>query len=393
VLASNGLLLPDLVELGRWAGACLEQQRRARDGETVEGVIVIPDSPLEEMAAEENAEEGLAAGGEEGVAGGDVTESDGELGVDVEAGTVPVKAVQLCKLSQCSLPVYVSREGREFEFCCRAHGEAYGRLMGVRPGDVCKLPGCQRAVYVDLDGVPYQFCCRSHGQEFARGRSGEKGGDEGVESQGVEEGPPEFQPGSELVCVRSGCFNSVQSPHAGVSPGRMGRGPTRYNFCCKFCKIQHGVGEGTIPFSTTLPLARVWYRGLVEAAQEEAGAADAQVDEVEAGEPEGGPDSCVESQEEDSPPLVVEEVPEGVVRSVMRCQGLMRRQMAKRASPYRAEYNGNRKCPICAVKFRIGHRMVRCFVDPDPECTWVHADCAQAIVKSRGGRTLHASLQ
>jgi len=48
----------------------------------------------------------------------------------------------------------------------------------------------------------------------------------------------------------------------------MGRGPTRYNFCCSYGKIQHGVGEGTIPFSTTRPLAGAWYQAAVEAAQE-----------------------------------------------------------------------------------------------------------------------------
>jgi len=266
----------------------------------------------------------------------------------------------------------------------------------VRPRELCRLPGCQRPVHIDLDGVPYQFCGRSHGQEFARRTSGgaASAGAEVVHEVGANV-PREFQTGSFLVCVRDGCFNTVQAPHAGVLQGRKGDGPTRYNFCSRYCKIQYGVGEGTIPFSTTAPLARAWYRGLVESAQQEVrgvGDEGLEVDE-EAGEPGLGRSSGGASPVEQPAPLVVADLSEEVVRSVMRCQGLMRKQMAKRAAPYQAEYDGRRNCPICHQRFLRGHGMVKCYVDPNPDCTWVHVSCAQAIVSSRGGRALHPTLQ
>mmetsp|Transcript_62468 Transcript_62468/g.129762 ORF Transcript_62468/g.129762 Transcript_62468/m.129762 type:complete len:365 (+) Transcript_62468:1471-2565(+) len=352
--------------------------------------------------------DGVPVGGSEGAGSGEglvdeaeETESDGEaepvergaVGVGARVGVVPVA---ICKLEGCTLPVYVSRDGVAFEFCSRSH--ARRQVCPPKPGELldvtCKLPGCVRGVYVDFDGVPFQFCCKSHGQEYERRQQGRAaGGANEGRAVGGDEGCgrlPEFQPGSELVCVRPGCANTVQAPHPGASGARMGSGPTRYNFCSRYCKIQHGVGAGSIPFSSSRPLAGSWYQAVVEAAQEEA--RGGQQAEGEGSAPEGSEDSRPASPQAGPPALRIADVPVEALRSVVRCSGLMKRQMAKRAKPYEAQFNGFKKCPLCHVKFSIGHKMVRCYVDPNPECVWVHVDCAQTIVSSHGGGKLHPSL-
>mmetsp|Transcript_60798 Transcript_60798/g.125219 ORF Transcript_60798/g.125219 Transcript_60798/m.125219 type:complete len:373 (+) Transcript_60798:1480-2598(+) len=367
--------------------------------EDTDSVIVV-DSPTEERGEVFDVDGDSAASGTECVDqdGDELMESEGEgESGSVAPALLESSSAKRCKLVGCTLPVYVSREGVEFDFCSRTHAKRF--LHPPQPGelsrDTCKLPGCERRVYVDFDGVPFQFCCKSHGVQYGQSMQGPRGGT-GADAASGEAGEsralPEFRLGSELVCVRAGCTNSVKAPHVGATSGRMGQGPTCYNFCCRYCKIQHCVGEGTIPFSTTRPLEGAWYQSQVEAAQ--AAVREEQSDTGESSPPEGMADSPPVSPQGELPGLVVASagVPEEAVRSVMRCQGLMQRQIAKRTVPYQAQFNGFKRCPLCHVRFSIGHKMVRCYVDPNPECVWVHVDCAQAVVSARGGGKLHPSL-
>mmetsp|Transcript_61492 Transcript_61492/g.127024 ORF Transcript_61492/g.127024 Transcript_61492/m.127024 type:complete len:119 (+) Transcript_61492:845-1201(+) len=91
-------------------------------------------------------------------------------------------------------------------------------------------------------------------------------------------------------------------------------------------------------------------------------------------------------------PLPVSTLPPEAVASVLRCQGFMRKLMATRAKPYEAQFEGRKRCPLCSGCFRVGEGMVKCYVDPDPSCRWVHVLCPQAIVSANGGRPLHPSL-
>jgi len=201
----------------------------------------------------------------------------------------------------------------------------------------------------------------------------------------------EFSPSSALVCVKPGCLRKVKPPHNGATGGRMGRGPTRYNFCSRECKHELGMGPDTVPYSTTVPLNRAWYLDQVVAALQEQGlVAEGMLGESE---PEGDGEAGAPSAET----LLLNPVPPRsfsaeMVASVMRCQGLMRRLMAKRSLPFLAKYNGRTECPLCARKIRTGEGIVRCYVDPCPECQWVHVSCAQAVVTSKGGGPLHQSL-
>mmetsp|Transcript_62469 Transcript_62469/g.129770 ORF Transcript_62469/g.129770 Transcript_62469/m.129770 type:complete len:303 (+) Transcript_62469:1615-2523(+) len=291
-------------------------------------------------------------------------------GIPVLPGSV------VCQLPGCTLPVYISQDGKRYGFCCRAHGVRAKNLNSEASRAVCKLSGCNEPVWVNGDGTMFEFCSRTHGREYAALQ-----GAEGGETSG-------FTEDHGLFCAREGCHKPVKPPHTGASGGCMGRGPTRYNFCCRQCKTTHGVGEGSIPYSTTVPLNRAWYRDVMERAVEDA------VQAMEQSEGGSGVESAAGSQDESarfSPPPLSALSPE-VISSVMRCQALMKRQMANRARPYEAQYNGRRKCPICSRPFRIGEGMVKCYVDPDPDCVWVHVLCAQAIVSAKGGRLLHPSL-
>mmetsp|Transcript_61485 Transcript_61485/g.127004 ORF Transcript_61485/g.127004 Transcript_61485/m.127004 type:complete len:298 (+) Transcript_61485:1450-2343(+) len=247
---------------------------------SVSGVIVIPDSPVSEEEQGGRLEAVL----------GQVVEPEDTENDSIDEG-LPVVTAQVipalpgsmvCKLAGCLLPVYVSREGERFGYCCRSHV-----VRDKRPGEalmsalaLCKLPGCDERVFVDQDGSAFEFCCRSHGREFAaraaesRGAGSSGGvvmdqggpGNEGQEDNGE---PSEFSDQHGLICVRLGCLRPVKAPHMGVPGGRMGRGPTRYNFCCRPCKALLGTGENSVPYSTTLPLRRAWYRDQMDSALQE----------------------------------------------------------------------------------------------------------------------------
>jgi len=223
-MAALGITLPELVELGRWAGSCLSRQE---GGVTVEAEradsVIMVDSQSDAGASEDR--EGSDAGS--GSGGGqkdedNLTESDGEaVAVQGVAVGSDVRTVQLCKLEGCELPVYISQGGVAYEFCSRTHAKRF--LHPPQPGELleetCKLDGCSRRVYVDFDGVPFQFCSKSHGLEHARQQRGPDGDAEQPAGEG-EDGdamPSEFQPGLELQCVREGCSNTIQAPHAGLS--------------------------------------------------------------------------------------------------------------------------------------------------------------------------------
>mmetsp|Transcript_62464 Transcript_62464/g.129749 ORF Transcript_62464/g.129749 Transcript_62464/m.129749 type:complete len:343 (-) Transcript_62464:132-1160(-) len=329
----------------------------------------------------------------------DLTEDDSveEGRLVLTAHPIPVlPGNPFCQLEGCSLPVYVSREGERFDFCSRTHAQRARRAVQVRPSDVCKLPGCNELVFVDRDGTPFEFCSRSHGREFARaGEAGVEPREDELGGEAVEHATTdvqEFGPNSLLVCVKPGCLELVKRPHSGAAGGRMGRGPTRYNFCSRLCKQEHGLGPDTVPYSTTVPLSRAWYRDQVEAAMMEARLArDGRLDESEPEGSSGGMGSQPEEVQVVPPPM--SSFPPEAVSSVMRCQGLMRRLMAPRAKPYAAQWTGRTFCALCKRRIQKGESMVRCYVDPDPSCTWVHVACAQSIVTARGGRPLHPSLQ
>jgi len=389
-----------------------EQSAMAVDGvlggRLTQGVIVIPDSPAEEaeddggMGAEEENGGAEFVGVVQGeLVSGYTTEEDGvEEGALVMAAQVipALPGDTLCQLPGCFLPVYVSREGERFDYCSRTHATRARFPSREMLSEVCKLPGCEERVCVDTDGTPFEFCCRSHGREFQVLQSGMESSEVGRRSGGAGRGGSgnvanlnEFSTSSSLVCVKPGCLCKVKSPHDGVKRGRMGRGPTRYNFCSQECKHELGLGPDTVPYSTTVPLSRAWYLDQVVAAlQERDLAEEGKLGESEQeGEVEAGAPSAETLRLTQVPP---QSFAAEAVSSVMRCQGLMRRLMAKRQFPFLAKYNGRTECPLCERKIKTGEGMVRCYVDPRPECQWVHVSCAQAVVTAKGGCPLHPSL-
>lgn len=427
-----------LARLGEWAhvtwlemcgDSTTEACPSAPEGAEEQGIIIIPDTPEEaEDAIEEGGNVRVSFVSVAGLGSGDedntVSDAEADEFEDVDtAQMIPVlDGSGQCRLEGCTFPVFNSQTEGAFEFCCRSHGRRYAaKQRGERVGatnSVCLLPGCVNLVHVDLDGTAFPYCSRYHGRVMEGEETGPESqleaggggllmrdlypargeGDEACARSESEEVSPEFTSTSRIVCVRPACGQLVIGPRQGQTT----RPPVqswakRYNFCSTDCyeHVQTGAGQsnsrvrgsiGSIPFSTTMPLAKAWYRAMVEKAQSACEGGAPGSEESQAG-------SQTDSQEVMEPVRQLSDFSAAAIASVMRCRALMTRLMASRSSPYKAQYSGGKsKCALCQESFSRGQMMVKCYVDPAPDTSWVHVVCAQTIITAKGGPLLHPSL-
>ena len=74
------------------------------------------------------------------------------------------------------------------------------------------------------------------------------------------------------------------------------------------------------------------------------------------------------------------ELPECATNSVIRCHGFIVHQLTSQAKPCYVLFKGSAICPLCHDSFHHGQQMVKCYVNPDPACRWIHLNCAMDIL-------------
>jgi len=116
------------------------------------------------------------------------------------------------------------------------------------------------------------------------------------------------------------------------------------------------------------------------------------VGEVEVQEAVAAPERAAVAAEQPIPTaraVVTSRAAPEAVTSILRCGNYLRRTVAERGSPYIAQYNGTKRCPLCSQVFQRGQAMIKCYVDPSPAFRWIHIACANEILAAHGRQTVN----